>query len=299
MIHLVEERSVRVLGNRIYLREAGRGTAVLFLHGFPTNAVLWTRCLNPVAEAGFHVIAPDLLGYGRSDHPSDRPLDLREQADLLAHLLTELGVASAHVVGHDLGGGVAQNLAVAHPEKVLSLVLVDPASFDSWPSPDFREIARALGGSAGADPETAQSLLHRLLPQGGSGSWEMPEEVLARFLEPWSDTHGAAALQRAAAALDNAQTAGLAMRIAEQRTPTSLVWGRLDPWQPVSYAQKWENAYPTADVQVLDAGHWVPLQAPDDLVAHLLRWLRGQAAPAAERARIAGMVSTHKADTLR
>jgi len=294
MIHTVEERSITLLGNRLYLREAGRGNPVLFLHGFPTHGAIWTHLLSPVAEAGYHAIAPDLLGYGKSDHPAGTPLDLREQADLLAHLMDELALAPAHVVGHDIGGGVAQHLAVAHPERVRSLFLVNPASFDAWPHTDWGRFKGANVEAATAQPQIVADALRRLLPQGGSGDWRLPQEMVDLFVAPWSDAHGAAAFIRAAAQLDSIQTAGLADHLRDIGMPTHVLWGRLDPWQGVEHARMWEEHYPGAVIDVVDAGHWVPLQASDLLLERCMRWFRAQGP---RRVTAMDRVSTHKTDT--
>src|SRR5207247_11394381 len=80
------------------------------------------------------VVAPDLLGYGESEKPPGADLSEPSQAAYLKELLEQLGVASLAVVGHDVGGGLAQMLALDDGgPSVEALVLVDPVCFDAWP----------------------------------------------------------------------------------------------------------------------------------------------------------------------
>jgi pimeloyl-ACP methyl ester carboxylesterase len=84
------------------------------------------------------VIAPDLLGYGESDKPPGAALSLAAHAGHIGELLSSLGVGSAALVGHDIGGGVAQLLATSG--LATTLVLVDPVAFGDWPTAGMRTV---------------------------------------------------------------------------------------------------------------------------------------------------------------
>jgi pimeloyl-ACP methyl ester carboxylesterase len=125
---------------RLHVTMAGNSSdpAVLLLHGFPQSSALWKRYLEPLAAKGYHVIAPDMRGYGRSDKPHDvaayAPRHLI--ADQIG-LLRATGHARAHVIAHDWGGVVAWHLAARHPEVVDKLVILNA------PHPDrMREVLR-------------------------------------------------------------------------------------------------------------------------------------------------------------
>ena len=110
--------------------------ANIFFYGIPTNKFLW-RNIIPSLSQTHRVIAPDLLNYGESDMPTDVDVSINAQCRIIIKLMDALGIASAHVVAHDIGGGVAQLMAVNAPEKVSKLVLIDSVCFDSWPIPEF------------------------------------------------------------------------------------------------------------------------------------------------------------------
>ena len=140
----------------MHVLEAGTPAApcVLLLHGFPELAYSWRKVIPELAAAGFHVLAPDQRGYGRTtgwdgrydgDLASFRILNLVEDA---ASLLSELGIRQAHVVGHDFGSPVAAYAAMTRPEVFRSVVLMSapfggpPASL---PSPQIHEELARLG----------------------------------------------------------------------------------------------------------------------------------------------------------
>ena len=114
-------RLVDVGGCRLNVWEAGdSGPAVLLVHGIPTNHRIW-RDVVPAVAGHARVFAVDMLGYGDSPAPAGHPVDLASQAALLVGLMDALGLDRAVVVGHDLGGGVAQILAVTNGARVAGL----------------------------------------------------------------------------------------------------------------------------------------------------------------------------------
>lgn len=135
--------------NGIQLRvfEAGeRGTPVVLCHGFPELAYSWRHQLQPLADAGYHVIAPDQRGYGGSSTPG-RVEDYRIEelhADLLG-LLDHFGYDDAHFVGHDWGSLVVWDLALRQPERVRSVTGVS-VPFIRWPLPPTEMFKLASNG---------------------------------------------------------------------------------------------------------------------------------------------------------
>jgi pimeloyl-ACP methyl ester carboxylesterase len=116
-------RDVAVNGLRLHVAEAGSGPLVLLLHGFPECWYSWRHQLTALAEAGFHAVAPDQRGYGRSDAPPevDSYTMLHLTGDAIG-LLDAYGVADAVVVGHDWGAPVAWHTALLRPDRVRGVV---------------------------------------------------------------------------------------------------------------------------------------------------------------------------------
>jgi pimeloyl-ACP methyl ester carboxylesterase len=113
---------------RLSVTEAGdpSGEPVVLLHGFPETSHSWRHQLPALAAAGYHAVAPDLRGYGGSDRPA--AVDAYAAPKLVgdvAGLIRALGHESAHLVGHDWGGGLAWALAGTRPEMVRSLTILN------------------------------------------------------------------------------------------------------------------------------------------------------------------------------
>jgi pimeloyl-ACP methyl ester carboxylesterase len=124
----MSSRRIDVGEVRLAVTEAGdpSGEPVVLLHGFPESSHSWRHQLPALAAAGYHAVAPDLRGYGDSDRPAavDAYAAPRLVGDV-AGLIGALGHESAHVAGHDWGGGLAWALAGTRPEMVRSLTILN------------------------------------------------------------------------------------------------------------------------------------------------------------------------------
>lgn len=141
----------------LHTRDTGSGEPVLFVHGNLSDGSAWDE-QRGLLPSGFRGIAPDLRGFGRSaPAPIDATRGVGDFRDDLVALLDALGLDSAHLVGHSMGGGVVMDLAARHPERVRTITLVAPVSpygfggtrLDGTPcTPDF---AGSGGGTANPD----------------------------------------------------------------------------------------------------------------------------------------------------
>ncbi|WP_410641580.1 alpha/beta fold hydrolase [Amycolatopsis sp. lyj-346] len=140
---VIRHRTVRTNGIDMYLSEAGKGPTVLLLHGFPELGYSWRHQLPALAAAGFHAVAPDLRGYGRTDAPAGvQSNSLRTNLADLTGLLDALGAPSAAVVGHDQGTGLAWAGAELLPERFPVVVALGAGYTARYPKPPtqvFRE----------------------------------------------------------------------------------------------------------------------------------------------------------------
>ncbi len=163
-----------VNGIRMHVLEAGseseRRPLVLLVHGFPELAYSWRKVMPPIAAAGYHVIAPDLRGYGRSggtDVKFDDDLSpwrtVNEVTDMVA-LVSAFGYRSvAAVVGHDFGSPVAAWCSVVRPDVFRSVVLMS-APFAGPPAMPFNTADSALAGAAAPAADTIYDDLAKLTP---------------------------------------------------------------------------------------------------------------------------------------
>jgi 2-hydroxymuconate-semialdehyde hydrolase len=262
-------------GVEIAFRRVGSGKPVLLLHGIPTSSRVWDSVGADLA-VDCRVIAPDLLGYGESDKPADRDVSMSAQALLVPKLLDALGVDRVILVGHDLGGAVAQRMAVEAPERVAGLVLIDSVSFDSWPILRMRMLRAIAPPFARRWPRAWFRWFGLTMrPYVAKGD---AREAFAASLAAWSGSRaGAEAFMRNARAMDPRITQDVAARLAELRMPAHVVWGRRDPFQKVRWAARLRDAIPDATLTVLDGGHFLPWDRPTE-VAREIRALAARSA---------------------
>ena len=114
---------VQLPGLRMHSVQAGAGPLVVLLHGFPESWWSWRHQVQPLVEAGFRVVAPDLRGYGETQRQG--PYDLDTIVGDVCALIESLGEKQAMIVGHDWGGGVAWHLASLRPEYCKRLVVMN------------------------------------------------------------------------------------------------------------------------------------------------------------------------------
>jgi len=140
----INQRRVATNGIQLNIAEQGEGPLVLMLHGFPESWYSWRHQFAPLADAGYHAVAPDMRGYGSSDKPAN--IDAYNQVEVvndIVGLIPALGYETAIVIGHDWGAPTAWSCALHHPQQVTAVgALSVPFSPRSpvQPMPAMREL---------------------------------------------------------------------------------------------------------------------------------------------------------------
>jgi len=259
-------------GHKIAYLEQGSGSPVMLIHGIPTNSRMW-RTIIPQLAATHRVIDPDLLNYGQSEKPKSADVSINAQSRMILHFMRALGIRSADVVAHDIGGGVAQLLAVNAPEAVRKLVLLDSVCFDSWPIPEFEPLQRPEA-EAKMSLKAFIAMMRGFMPTGVVNKSVMTDEVIDLYLTPWSSEDGKRAFFRNLRRLNKEYTQAIADELKNLPHPTLVLWGEKDPFQKPAYADKLAAAIPNAErVWIKDAGHWLIEEKPDEVGAHLNKFL--------------------------
>jgi 2-hydroxymuconate-semialdehyde hydrolase len=144
----ITEITVPTAGYATHAFRAGEGNddVVLLLHGGGPGAQAWSNWQPALALLGdrFDVIAPDLLGFGTTDHPDPPPYGprrwLQARCEQLVGMLDELDIACADLVGNSLGGALALHMAILHPERVRRIVLMGSGGAPFVPGPELRRM---------------------------------------------------------------------------------------------------------------------------------------------------------------
>lgn len=275
----MHSRYVTVGAYRLHLLEAGRGPAVLLLHGFAGSAEDWRPTGEALARMGYRAIAVDALGFGRSAKPADAPYSLELMAGLLAGLLDALGLARAAIVAHSMGGKYALAAALLHPARVAGLALVATDGF-AGASPLTRAGGWPLVGPAllwlSARPAVVRLML--------AAAFVEPEAHLtAAILERGRAALLGAENRRALTALSRRYDAtdlsltGLRARLGELRAPALLVWGEGDRVFPLETSGRAAAAeIPGARLLAIPrSGHFPQIEAPRAFRGALAGFLAG------------------------
>jgi pimeloyl-ACP methyl ester carboxylesterase len=251
----IEERTIFLHGQQVTYLESGAesgGPVVVLLHGLAGSSSTWLPVM-PLLGAHVHVIAPDLLGHGRSAKPGDGDYSLGAHAAGLRDLLVALGLDRATVIGHSFGGGVAMQFAYQFPELLERLVLVASGGFGREVTPALRAAtlpgtARALGTVARLTPRWMGKLIHRTMRAVPGISRPEVDEV-AQSITALADPGARDAFVhtvRGALDLGGQRLNGLQRLSLISGAPLLLIAGRKDLCIPTEHTTHAHDASPEA-----------------------------------------------------
>jgi 2-hydroxymuconate-semialdehyde hydrolase len=250
--------------------DVGEGPAVVLLHTVPLWSLQW-RHLVPLLAARFRVIAPDLLGAGESTKPKDQPLHIRAQAGYVRELLAHLGVERYAVIGHAVGGGLAQLLAL-DGDAVDAIVLIDPATFGHWPSDGAREI-QARGREIEPTADLVNAVMHTAFDVGMRHRERLSEELIAEYVRPYLDDP--ASFARLMDAVDGVGLEGREADFERISCPVLILWGEDDPFFPSTIADELNEAIASSTLALFPGcGHYLPEEAAETLGPMIFEYLR-------------------------
>lgn len=249
---------VDVGGARLYYYAAGTrgaGEPLVLIHGCLTSSHLWS-CIIPCLPAGHRTVIVDLLGHGRSDPPNAQPLTVRAHADRTVSLLDALGIEQACLVGHGLGGAIANLVAIHHSGRVSRVGLVNAT---------LRERrGRSLFAGARYVPGPLLVAAARARMRRGYLDTERANRSLTHYMRPFVAPGGQAILgaQLAAFGSKDDLTAYKIIFDAAQK-PTAIVVGANDPFESVSWARALHERNPAATLEILPDAHYAPEESPE------------------------------------
>lgn len=254
----------------------GTGPAILFLHGLPTSGRLWDYVM-PELEKNFACVVVDLPGAGESPPFEDGSLDPARYAQELEALREQLEIPSWHIAGHDAGSAIAVHYTARFRAHVERLVLCSPPIFPEHKIPwFFRFLRTPVLGDALAPLVTSF-----LLPVGIKMAIRRDDPampgIIQAFRQPFRGWAGARQFLHILRWGDPAQVLGKTAALLPGITaPTLILSGRLDGAVPASFATRAAKLIPDAQLELMDCGHFLPLECPEVLCKHLVAFLMPQ-----------------------
>ncbi len=252
--------------------ERGSDGAIVLLHDIAAGAFSWEGVLSQLAGTGRAVYAFDMLGFGLSDQPWPADTSIWGHADVLAFALKELNLTNVTLIGHGLGGGVAQVLATRLArERVASLVLIDTIAylhtFDAnWPLPNMEK---------NQDPDYPREVkledliqnLRETLPKGSYRGQDFTKSNLVdSYLSPWNSDEGKEVLFQQIRLLHAYYLNAVASDLKTLTIPVLIIWGEQDQQTPVKLARRLHHDIPNSQLVILPgAGHLALFDVPEAL----------------------------------
>jgi pimeloyl-ACP methyl ester carboxylesterase len=263
--------------HRLAYRRSGSGEPVLLVHGITTNSFIW-REIIPSLETRFDVVAVDLLGCGESDLSLDLDYSITAQAELLAAFIRELGIGPSHVVGHDIGGGIAQILAVQHPDQLRSLTLINPVGYDFWPvqpiiamrTPILRQLVIST---------IDFGMLRLVIKRALHYRERLDDELMGLFWDQMSSTERRKAFLKLARALNSDHLTSIEDKLRTIDLPTLILRGDDDVYLSDEICTRLHSDIPNSRLErIATGGHFVQIDEPDWVADNLMRFIDGESA---------------------
>lgn len=265
-------------GLRLRYVRAGRGPAVVLLHGYGESLIAWRGVFDQLS-AGADVIALDLPGSGLSEKPAAGYQTDSLAAAVLAALAT-LGVRRAVLVGHSMGGAVAAAAALAAPERVAALVLVDPAVMSAPLVPDTGRVDATRDAARSAIAEYEAMRTHFGSPH--DPAWLAESDSALAYL-PAQDSAYRTALTAVLREFDFGYVTP--ERARQLRQPVLVLWGEYDTVVPIADGRRLAELLPNARFEMIARSwHRPHVERPGETAAAILGFLRAFPASGARSA---------------
>ena len=260
--------------------EHGTDGAVVLLHDIPAGAFVWEPIIPQLAGLGRAVYAFDMLGYSQSEHPWPADTSIWGHADVLSYLLKDPYLTNIILVGHGLGGGVAQVLATRLcREQTAGLILIDTTCYlhafaENWPLPEM-EKRRDFDAPKHTEVE---DMIHDLRTTllNGSQNPKGFEKVLNQYVDQWNSELGKEVLFQHIRLMIPSYSNSVSSDLRVIGKPTLIIWGEKDQQIPVRYANRLHREIPNSQlVTVPDAGHLILFDAPGAVADALVDFVKG------------------------
>lgn len=246
-------------------RVPGGGIPVVLIHGLGDRDESWAPMLKRLKRAGFHVYAPDLLGYGRSPKPEDGDYSMAGESRFVYDFIQSLGLQKTDVGGWSMGGWIALDLAHAHPEMLDRVVLFDAAGINFKPSYSFDVFHPQT-------PDQVQELWSLLEPQAKP----LPENVRSAAVRNLGET--SEVVGKNLAAMRSTPTLEAVLQTLPE--PLLIVWGSTDGLIPLEVGKRMHSLDPRSELDIVEGcGHMAPLLCAARVAPAVADFLKSNPAP--------------------
>ena len=279
------------LGFEIFYRREGSGPTLLLAHGYPFSSFDW-HDIWPTLTDHFTVVAPDMLGMGFSAKPRQYEYSVPDHADMHEALLAHLGVSECHVLAHDIGDSVVQELLARYEERaedgrpcsISSITWLNGGMFIEAYRPRLMQTLTArtpIGDLFAKFPSVflSDALVRPSVNEVFGPNTKPSDDEWRRFSEILSYNDGRVVMHKVGRFIVDRYRHRNRWVAAMRATsiPMRLIDGPCDPNSGRHLAERYAELIPDADVVLLDEaiGHWPQLEDPEGVLRHFLEFVRG------------------------
>ena len=278
------EATRSINGVSLHIVEAGQvgDPLLLLLHGFPEFWWAWRHQITPLAEAGYHVVVPDMRGYNTSEAPQEiAAYNLDTLAADAVAIAEAFGATHFHLVGHDWGAVIGWWVAARYPDRLKRVVLMDGPHPDVWGKQALKHPTQALRAMYVAFfqlprlPEAALSRFDfaglRAMMRASAKSDTFEPGALNRYAQAWAHPGSLTAMLNYYRALRNRRRAAEPARLAP---PTLILWAADDAFLEAHVAEAGLALCDDGQLEFVEgASHWLHIEQPARINARIIDWL--------------------------
>lgn len=250
----------------------------MFVHGTPTWSFLWRNQIKALSNH-YSCIAVDHLGFGLSAKPLHFSYSLQEHSQNLARLVNHLQLTEVTLVVHDFGGPIGLGWAVQNPEKVARIIILNSWMWPLTQEKRMMQASRFFGSAIGKfiyqqfkfSPQV-------LLPQAFYQKKKLTKKLHQQYLLPFQKKqdllgtwHFAKALRQESPFFEEINR----QKVFLKEKPALVLWGTEDQLIPASFLEKWQEAFPQAEIKTIKAGHFLQEEAPEEVTGKISEFLKG------------------------
>jgi pimeloyl-ACP methyl ester carboxylesterase len=259
---------IQINGIDLFYDIKGNGEPLLLIAGFLCDHAYWSLIM-PSLTSQYQVIRLDNRGMGRSSAPNS-PYSLKQMANDVAALLDHIAIDKVHLVGHSMGGQIAQELVLAHPEKVQSLILLSSLAKGDGLFNNIIETWGELG--ANVDLKLYEKVVLPWIFTDTFYSIPGMIEGLIEFAIRYPFAPATHSLYHHSQAILDFDTTD---RLQQIHCPTLVLVGKQDILTPLKFSQQLAQGIPNAELAILDGGgHGFLIESPDTVISAMLNFLR-------------------------
>jgi len=261
----MSEKFVQIDGNKIrYLESGDHEKTLVLVHGLGASAERWIKVI-PLFEKHFHVIVPDLIGFGLSEKPlTDYTIDFFTK--FLQKFLMTLKIQNPVIIGSSLGGQISAEFTAENSQDVEKLILVSPSGImkQSTPALDAYIMAALYPNS-----QNAQNAFEMMEVSGNAIDEKITDDFVSRMKMP----NAKLAFMSTILGLKNAPV--ITKKLQTIDVPTMIIWGSDDPVIPVKFADEFVSSINNCKFFRMDGiGHTPYVQDPHSFVSETLKFLK-------------------------